>query len=535
MIINTDCMGVNPGCLLPVNAKARAVDDRRYARSLLAFRVAVFLFLSAITAEASTYLGINDDSYLLFSRLEAEGVVNSGLLSTKPISRNEAKRLLYEAETNAEGRSIFIKDMVRELRERIQPEQSGADNVRLADSVYAKYIHTTAEVLTPVYPPAVVEREQAFSENNDGDLYSRGSNVRTGFVSRIEDQGPFSLYLNPELRSTDRTEKVVLKKGYAVLGASWIDIVAGRDSQWWGPGFHGALLLSDNAEPLTMVRITGPGPVALPWIFKYLGSFQYNIFVTRLEKNRTDVPEPYLWGMRFDFKPIPNIEIGFERTALLGGRGRPQRASTWADSFFGTHEHSDAAHNIGDQMAGYDVKLTLPFRLQPVQIYWEEAGEENRQYTAGLPYKLADIYGIYLPRLLGLERISLRAEYASNHVSQSPYIWYTDGVYSAGYTYNGMIIGHQMGTDSRDLFLELACALPEKKTRLSLSFDQETHNVAGPVSEIVRKLALTARFPLSDHVEVKATGGYGRITNPGNVTGPALYVNEFSSEIRYLF
>ena len=487
--------------------------------------------LVAASAEASTYIGVGDEIYNILARLEAEGVIKSGLLNTKPISRKEAIRLLSEAEKNSEGRSEFVKELVRELRERIRPEESEAGVIRPLDIVYGKYIRTNADVRTLTYG-ATREREQAFNRNNDGDLYDRGANYRAGFTSGVEDLGRFSFYLNPEYRASEDDNDLVLKRAYGVFDFGW-DLVGGKDLQWWGPGYNGAILLSSNAEPFTMVRITNPVSEPLPWIFKYLGPFKFTFFATRLEKERNDFSEPYLWGMRFDFKPNPIIEIGLERTALLGGHGRPEGLKTWIDSFIGRDEHgADPNHQIGDQRAGYDLKLTLPFKQQPLQVYWEGDGEDSRHV---LPYKLAYLSGIYMPRVLIFERISLRAEYASTHVRGEPNVWYTHGTYTAGYTYKGMIIGHHMGTDSRDVFFELSCRVPEKKARISLSYDQELHNFSGPVRETSYETALHALISLTRRLEIAASYGIGRIANAGNVAGDGRETRSAGGTITYRF
>jgi hypothetical protein len=243
--------------------------------------------------------------------------------------------------------------------------------------------------------------------------------------------------------------------------------------------------------------------------------------VTQLEKDRADIAEPYFWGMRVVLKPHSNLEIGFERTALLGGQGRPTGVSTWLNSMFGTREH-DPEQNPGDQRAGYDLKLTLPFELQPLQVYWEEAGEENRQRNSRMPYKLADLYGFYLPRVLSYERISLRAEYATNHVSYWPNVWYTHGVYTAGYTYNGQIIGHHMGTDSRDLFAELTCWFPEKNARWSLAYDRSEHGLSEPVREKANELSLNVHLNAAENADLVLTYGYSWMKNVDFVPGAVL-------------
>ncbi|MHB8846698.1 MAG: capsule assembly Wzi family protein [Nitrospirota bacterium] len=502
----------------------------RWVFSVITFALAI----SSAPLHASTNVDVGDEIYTILSRLEAEGVISDALLSTKPLSRKEVVRLAVAAETNAKGRGEFIKELVQSLKRRVRSDEYAAGRSTPLESAYAGYRYTSADVITLTYPGSSRQQEQAFNENNDGDRYDRGSNYRAGLLFRLENFGPLSIYLNPEYRHGNDTEKGVLKKGYAVLGFSWIDITAGRDSQWWGPGHHGALLLSNNAEPLTMLKFSGPGPQVLPGILKHLGPFQYDLFVSRLDKDRSDHPRPYFWGMRFDFKPHRNIEIGLERTALLGGRGRPTDASTWLKSVLGSGEH-DASGNPGDQRAGGDVKLTLPFPWQPMQVYWARAGEEDRQKHSRTPYKWADLFGIYLPSLFGSERIDLRAEYAENEVNEQPYVWYTHGVYTAGYTYKGMVMGHHMGTESNDLFLELSCLVPEHDARISLSVDREKHNLEGPVSEAVSEMTLSGMARVTGHLEVTASFGYGRIENPGNALGPSRTVTEAAAVVRYVF
>ncbi len=482
------------------------------------------IFFPIPYAAASTYVDVEDaDIYNTLSLLETEGVINDALLSTKPLSRKEIIRLLNEAEINAAGRSEFIKELVQNLKQRVKPEEG---NIKPIDSVYAAYVNTNASVLALSYR-GESEKEQAFNADNDGDLYDRGSNYRVGFTSRLEDLGPVSIYLNPEFRASETTQDGVLKKGYGVLDFSWIDVVIGKDSQWWGPGYSGALLLSNNAEPFTMIKLTSPHPLVLPWILKYLGPFQYDIFATELNSNSNRIPPSNLWGMRFDFKPLPIIEIGLQHTEQISG---PQGLNTWADSAIGTVQHQNSDNTDG--RAGYDLKLTLPFRLQPFQVYLEADAEDNVHI---IPSQWAYLFGIYLPRMLNFESIGVRAEYATTHMYNHPGpVWYTHGI-TGGYTYDDMIIGHHMGTDSEDLFLELSYRMPEVHTDLFLSYDQEIHNISGPVLERTKEFQITGKRRIAEHVDVTLSSGYGWINNPGNVAGTTDNVYEVASEVRYWF
>jgi Capsule assembly protein Wzi len=484
------------------------------------FSLVSIIFMLAASAGASTYLDLSDASYELLSRLEAAGIVRSGLLTTRPLSREEAVRLLREAETNSEGSSDFIKGLVQELKQRIGPEQPSSNHLKLLDTAYARYSNTNADVRTLTYGLAR-EQEQSLNANNDGDVFSRGGNARVGFTSRLEDAAGFSVFLNPEFRSGQSTgNELVLRQGYVVYDLGW-DIVAGRDSLWWGPGHHGAILLTNNAEPFTMVRIANPDPVILPWVFKYLGPFDFTWFATQLERDRADVAAPYLWGMRLNFKPHPILEIGLERTALLGGRGRPTTAKTWLNQLIGRNDHfvNNSAQDTGDQRAGYDLKLTLPFAMQPVQAYMEADGEDS--YHGFLPRYWAYLYGLYLPQVLSIERLEFRLEWARtfDRRADKPTSWYLNGIYTSGYTYNGRIIGHHMGTDSQDLFMELTCRVPEKNARVSLAYDRMGHNLSFDVNEIEHELSVRTVLNVSDATDLDLTYGYSWTDNAENVQG----------------
>jgi hypothetical protein len=476
--------------------------------------LAVGISVISVNSSASTYIPVGDRIYDLLYRLEAEGVIESGLLTTQPLSRKEAVRLLLEAERNSGTSDVFIQSLIASLKYELRNDLDNTKFIKPLDFLYGKYLYADSDIQKLYY-------------NIDGDNYDKGSNLRFGFDSRAELDW-FSLYINPELRYSEDGTAFVMKRGYGVLSVLGLDLQIGKDSQWWGPGYHGALLLTNNAEPFTMVRLTNPQPVLLPWIFQYLGPFNFTLFVTRLEKDRKDVPHPYLLGTRLNFKPLPYIEIGLEKTAMLGGEGRPESLKVWWYSFIGRGNKVNGIDS-SDQRAGFDVKLTLPFKLQPVQLYAEADGEDE---AGGLPTKWAYVTGIYLPRLLSLERISFRAEYVTDHVQGHPNVWYNNFIYTAGYTYEGRIIGHHMGTDSKDIFLETSYLIPEKNGKLSLFYDREEHNLSGRTREKKDEVGLTADIEIMKGLELEAAYGHGSFRNFNNVAGEDRDINIVTGMIR---
>jgi hypothetical protein len=451
-------------------------------------------------------------------RLEAEGIIKSGLLTTRPISQKEAVRLVAEAEKHPRSESPFIKQLVDFLKKRFKPHLKDTDHIKPVDIIYGEYVFSDSDLAGKL------------TYNNDGFNYEKHSNLRLG-ISSTAVLGLFSFEVNPELRYSDSDTDLVIKRAYGIFGSSELALELGQESQWWGPGVHGALLISNNPQPLTTVKLTNPRPIMLPSVFKNLGLLKFTFFVSRLEDDR-EISNPFIWGLRINLKPNPYLELGLNRTALLGGEGRSEDLRTWFESFTGKGEN-ETGSGAGDQKAGLDLKLTFPFQWQPIQLYAEAAGEDE---AGGLPTKWAYITGLYLPRVLSVDRLSLRFEYADNHISGNPDVWYNHGVYKTGYRYKGEIIGHHMGTDSRDMFFEAEYFLPgENNGRIGVSYDREKHNLSGEVKETVDELAVKMQLTFKEAITLKTTYRYGKIENLDNNREKDENINVFMTELRYRF
>ncbi|MDA8388228.1 MAG: capsule assembly Wzi family protein [Nitrospiraceae bacterium] len=498
--------------------------------SRLRFLVLVICLACVLPAGAfaSTYVPVGDDAYNMLFRLEAEGLIKTGLLDALPISRREMQRLISEAEGNAALIGHLNKEDEQDiylLKERFGDEQEKVKYIKPLDEVYARYVYASANPRENGLNYSPFANPNGFVYNNNGDDYGKRSNLRFGFTS-LADLGWFSFYINPEYRYTDANQ-IDLNKLYGVLSAFGLDLEIGRDSQWWGPGYNGAILLSNNGDPFTMIKLTNDRPALLPWIFRYLGLTKFTVFVTKLGSD-SNPPNPYLWGLRFDLKPVPYLEIGLERTAELGGEGHPAGLQTWINSFTGTGENGQNgdANDPGKQWAGGDVKVTLPFSFQPVQMYFEASGTDQ---CGPYPCKWAKLAGVYLPRILNFSRVDFRAEYATDHVTGYPNVWYSRGIFN--YTYpadKDLIIGHHMGTDSNDLFLKADYFLPELPGRVYVSYDRERHNLSGSPEPIQNETSLGMYLYTRDHFSLNGQYTFGKITGIGTED---LNINIFSFNI----
>ena len=208
----------------------------------------------------------------------------------------------------------------------------------------------------------------------------------------------------------------------------------GKIATWYGPGRLGALIFTNNAQSYPGIRFHNPVPIAVPGFFSFLGNVQYDLFWARLEEDRS-IPNPLLFGMRLAARPSRYLEVGLSRSMIYGGEGHDSGLSAWWNAFKGGDTNDPTEEGLVNQIAGFDVTLTLPFAFQPVQAYLELAGEDSAHLTHLLsasiqvPSKYAYVTGVFLPTLFGSAANDLRIEWARNHWQGNGPAWYVHTVY----------------------------------------------------------------------------------------------------------
>ncbi|HHL40451.1 MAG TPA: capsule assembly Wzi family protein [Deltaproteobacteria bacterium] len=480
------------------------VNDPSYT-ALPAFLAALIALAAVLSpqpcsAGASTNIPLSSPVYRDLERLEVRGLVKSAMLSTRPFSRSEGARLVREALRAYDGLppsarggvvSAVLARLEREFAEELEGDHASS-YLKPVDRLYAAYSYSRRD---PLYE----------ERNSYGDELGRGSNVRTGLAMRGRLLGAVSYYMNPEYRAGEDLSRGKLVLGYATLALGPFEIEAGRDAMWWGASRQGALLLSNNAEPFDMVRVSTTHPVLLPSFFRHLGPIKPTWFLTELGKDRP-VARPRLMGMRLDAKPLPWLQVGLSRVIMFGGEGRAAlSASDWLKILYASDsaEHSNSPIN-GNQLASLDLALVfagdspyLPFH--GVKLYTEWGAEDSSGKTK-TPTGRANICGVFVDGPFRVDRLDLRVEWA-NTARNARYgpAWYAHGVYYPGYRYRNRVIGHYMGGDSRDLF-----------ARIQYSFDTVTVGV-----EADRKESRLHGGPLGKTRSVGADlvyylDGYGR-------------------------
>lgn len=491
------------------------------------------LFLALLSfvwpaAAAPVSAGVPLDSWIYpaIDKLAGLGLVESALQGSRPYSRLEAARLTREAFNSAEaGRASMVTD---ELLQRLSYELR-REMEEVGGNPAGSYLQPFRQLrLDYLYQEGassalvgVNARQDALNTNNFGSTYHEGSNAQLLIESEARLGNILLLSLRPQLLLREEEEgdlHLRLQEGKVALGLGPIEISVGRQSLWWGQGRHGSLVLTNNAAPLDMVRVTNPTPVVLPWVFRYLGPLRFDLFWSKLDDyiansvtGRGD--EPYFAGLRLNFKPLPGFEIGAARTTIFGGEGIDVGKSDYFTILGG--RNLDGGEDNSNQLAAIDTRLKMS-ALAGAELYGEYGGEDE---AGNFIAHRAWLAGLYLPKVEPSERLSLRLEYADlTDESKLAPAWYRHGTFRSGYTWQGKVLGHHVGGAARDLLGELQLQLPDDVT-LTVGVDAEERGTDQAVTEKHLQPFAHGEWALQPGWLLEASYALDRVTNADYLSG----------------
>jgi hypothetical protein len=235
----------------------------------------------------------------------------------------------------------------------------------------------------------------------------------------------------------------------AVVLGNWI-LSAGYIDHWWGPGWEGSLIYGTNSRPIPSITIERnySDPSKNPW-FAWIGQWRLAVTMGQLEGNRADAPHAQFFGMRSTWKPHPRLEVGISRSAQWCGDGRPCGLGTFWDLLTGNDNDQPLPQQPGNQMAGFDLRWSLPWA--PLAVYAQAIGEDEANF---MPSKYLGLFGAEVWGGWGERSWRAHVEYADTACAfyESPPQFgcaYHNEIYFDGYQYRDRSIGHAIDGDSQ--------------------------------------------------------------------------------------
>lgn len=521
--------------------------------------ITFFLIRPAFGAVSSN-VPLDDHVYQDLDRLINQGLIKSDHWGTRPLSRIEVARLVHEA---------------RESWDRLAPEEQ--NNLGIIREILIRFEDEFWEELsvvsgfqdslnTFIKPSDRVTLSYRYQDgghslfNNEGLDYYGGNNAFVDMTMRANFKGFLGFFAQPRFVYYENKDDLSDVKGhevddnhftfhsyYSKLQLGKTEILYGRDSLWWNPCYHGALIMSNNAEPFRMFKVSNPHPTILPLFFKYLGLFKYSLVFATLDSQRLnprpgqerfieDHNNPYFSAIHLDMKPFPWLEFGINHINIYGGEDRED---------LDYQDHLEVLlrnkNLTGDLSANSETSAFMAFRwyrfsdfiplAETVSLYGEWGGEDKAYPPDYRAFQVGLLFGDFLK---WNSRLQLRLEY----INTTPFkdepkdVWYTHPAYPA--TYEGRVFGHHVGSNAEDYFARLDIALTSK-LGMGLQADYERRGTALDAEEKVSQWQLDAHYRLSDHLSLLGVLGVEEIENAGFIKGPTGDHSFVSAWMRYYF
>ena len=450
-----------------------------------------------------------DATYDDLERLVTAGLADRTLLNTKPLNRIEAARIVARAIERIrrdEPDDLNLRRDLEPVLDRLIEEfkvELAALGVRTPDNVPAP----GAFSFTPL------DRAQVFNAlathgfslvNEQGTSVKRTFNMGLTFESRAQLWDYLTFYIQPELLANEDYTSARLITGYAKLTFWNVELLVGRDSLAWGPGYHNNMVFSNNAAPLDQIRLGSAEPFLLPWIGEWIGPMKAMIFLAQLEQRR-DHKYAKISGMRVTVAPATWLELGASRAVLFDGCCSYPSAGKYLAAIFDPSFGDDAnrhPENRTDNVFSVDGELRFrnldryyfpsrDLRLYG-EFYWDDTCGECGP-SGGFGHFLASnllpkgstvgaVGGVHLLGLFGQDWLEARFEYARTSPES-----YSNDQFMSGYWTRGHVIGDFIGTNGRDYFARVSARLAPN-LMLGVDFDRAiigntAFNVTGPREE----------------------------------------------------
>ncbi len=451
----------------------------------------------------SPYVPLDSWIYPSLERLAALGYIDSAIAGMRPWTRIECARQLSEAAdriSEVEGPSEAVRiyqDLVREFSAEID-WLGGGNNAELRlESAYTRATEIVGKPLTDGYHfgQTIIDdfgrpEEQGF--NNVSGLSGWATNgpfaiyVRSEFqhsplapslplaARQAESMADFCCFnasiLAPPYPVPPDTPTAAINRGrlldaYVAMNISDWELSYGKQSLQWGPDESGGMMLSDNAEPLTMFRVNRVTPFKLPSFLGVLGPMRVEFFLGQYsgyqlmltpsglvgQYGQSLHPQPIVHGERLSFKPTANFEFGLSRTTDYGGPGYPLTLHNFLRSVFSTGlTQPGVADKPGSRRSGLD----FSYRVRNSLTFYADGMTEHDTFSPLVgPDVAAWLGGIYIPRLPGVPKLDFRAEgmYTDPPIGGNVGhgFFYYDPTWISGFTNNGQLMGNWVGREGQ--------------------------------------------------------------------------------------
>jgi hypothetical protein len=492
------------------------------------------------STSGSTYIPLDSWIYPAAVRLYELGYLPTLYLGMRPWTRASLSHMLSLSEAAIRSQSDDeAQEIFASLRSELAPELTdGSPTFAVPESFYTRLSGIDGPVLNDSYHlgQTVI--------NDYGRPYQPGVSNITGYSARAN-AGRFSLYVRGEyqhapgstgystpaaqtLADLDRMpfippssipyghiaaqDNVRLLEANASVHLIGHEISFGKSDAWLGPAAGSSMAWSNNAENIYSFRINRVEPLYIPFLSRITGLFRYDFFVGSL-KGHIEPNDPWIHSEKISFKPTPDIEFGFQRSVIWGGKGHvPVTIHTFLRSFFSTTGVEPAVkfsrEDPGARFSTFDFTWRIPWQHHLVTVYTDSLVHDN-VFPVSNPGRAGLRPGVYVARLPAMPRVDFRVEGTSTD-PQDPgstrgQFLYFESAQKQGYTNRNFIIGDWIGRQGKGGQAWLTWHLrPEQSLQLEYRMAKAASDFI-PGGTTQQQLAGHAVLRFRNNLELKGT------------------------------
>jgi hypothetical protein len=438
---------------------------------------------SSESTAGSVYIPLDSWIYPAAIRLYELGYLPTAYLGMRPWTRASLAHMLTLSESSVRSES---SDEAQDIFASLSRELA----LELADTTYSYVVPESLYTRASGIGGSILNDSFHLGQtviNDYGRPFQPGFNNITGYSVRAN-AGRFSLYLRGEYQhapsgtgySTSVAQTladldlmayippsiphgpIASQNNVRLLEANVSthlighEISFGKSDAWLGPAAGSSMAWSNNAENIYSFRINRVEPLYIPVLSRFVGLFRYDFFVGSL-KGHVEPNDPWIHSEKISFKPTPDLEFGFQRSVIWGGKGHvPITVHTFLRSFFSTTGVEPAVkfsrEDPGARFSTFDFTWRIPWRQHLVTVYTDSLVHDN-VFPVSNPGRAGLRPGVYLARLPAMPHVDLRVEGASTDPqdpgSSKGQFLYFESAQKQGYTNRNFIIGDWIGRQGK--------------------------------------------------------------------------------------
>jgi hypothetical protein len=428
--------------------------------------------------------------YPALDRLHALGFLDTAFVGLRPYTRLSIAHMLEKTDDAIESlggpESDEATEIYAALMRELSPDLTAAGAHAELDTVYTRFLGITDTPLRDSYHlgQTIV--------NDYGRPYQAGVSNSSGVSARAE-AGRFTLFVRGEYQRapsaagyspalfdelssiTDGIDPVTnpnqatiplgpiasvdtlrIMEATASLHALGHEISFGKSDHWMGPARGGGFAWSNNAENIYAFQIDRIEPLHIPLLSRLVGPFRYEFFVGSL-KGHTAPNDPWVHAEKASFQPTRNLEFGFERTVIWGGRNHePINLHSFLRSFFSTKNVTLAqkfsSSDPGARFSAFDFNYRLPGLRSWLTLYTDSLAHDDVNPISA-PRRAGIRSGLYLSHFPVLTHLDMRVEGVTTDPPTSrsfngSFLDY-EGVQQQGTTNKGFLFGDAIGREDK--------------------------------------------------------------------------------------